>query len=103
MTGNSLGVNLAENPAFQGALEALQAGRIKDVERLFKDVLRSRPRNVAALDLRGVVLGRFGRTSLARISLDQSGSIFGGSEVAMRKGPEHYRSYNGGCGEDGCG
>jgi hypothetical protein len=43
MTGNSLGVNLAENRGFQGALEALQAGKIKDVERLFKDVLRSRP------------------------------------------------------------
>jgi protein O-GlcNAc transferase len=45
----------------QRALAALQAGNLKDAERLFKAVLRGQPRHLAALNLLGIVLTRSGR------------------------------------------
>jgi protein O-GlcNAc transferase len=49
------------NRDFQGALSALQAGRLVDAERLFKSVLRSEPKHVGALNLMGVVLTQLKR------------------------------------------
>ncbi len=47
--------------AFQRALTALQAGKVKEAEGLFKATLRNQPRHVAALNLLGIVLTKFGR------------------------------------------
>jgi protein O-GlcNAc transferase len=49
------------NRDFQGALTALQLGKLGDAERLFKTVLRAEPKHVGALNLIGVVLMQSGR------------------------------------------
>ncbi len=57
------------NEAFQGALSALQAGNIKDAERLFKEVLRTQPKHLGALNLLGIVLTRLARFAEAETYL----------------------------------
>ena len=46
----------ANDPNFQRAMAALQAGNPKEAERLLKGVLRTQPRHVAALNVLGIVL-----------------------------------------------
>ena len=57
------------NEAFQGALSALQAGNIKDAEQLFKEVLRTQPKHLGALNLLGIVLTRLARFAEAETYL----------------------------------
>jgi protein O-GlcNAc transferase len=49
------------NRNFQGALSALQAGKLGDAEHLFKAVLHAEPTHVGALNLMGVVLSQLKR------------------------------------------
>ena len=53
--GPALAVGVVDNATFQRAMAALQARNITDAERLFKDVLRTQPKHVAALNLLGVI------------------------------------------------
>ena len=46
----------ANDPTFQRAMAALQAGNLKDGEQLLKALLRAQPRHVAALNVLGIVL-----------------------------------------------
>ena len=46
----------ANDPTFQRAMAALQAGNGKDAEQLLRSVLRAQPRHVAALNVLGIVL-----------------------------------------------
>ncbi len=54
---------------FQRGLSALQAGNLKEAERFLQAVIRSEPKHVLALNLRGLVLGRLGRNGEAMASL----------------------------------
>ena len=47
--------------AFQRALTALQTGKIREAESLFKATLRSQPRHVATLNLLGIVLTKLSK------------------------------------------
>jgi protein O-GlcNAc transferase len=78
-----LAANLSENEAFQRALAALQAGRVRDAERLFKETLRVQPRNVGALNLLGVVLMQSGRFVEAEGYLRQALQEQGGSDATL--------------------
>jgi protein O-GlcNAc transferase len=60
---------VADNEAFRRAVAALQAGNLNDAERLFKAILRSEPRHVAALNLLGIVLTRLGKLTEAETYL----------------------------------
>jgi len=64
-----LAVTVKDNAAFQRALAALQAGNLKDAERLFKAVLRTQPKHVAALNLIGVILTQLARFTEAETYL----------------------------------
>ena len=46
----------ANDPTFQRAMAALQAGNSKDAEQFLRAVLRAQPRHVAALNVLGIVL-----------------------------------------------
>ena len=46
----------ANDPTFQRAMAALQAGNAKDAEQLLQSLLRAQPRHVAALNVLGIVL-----------------------------------------------
>jgi protein O-GlcNAc transferase len=67
--GTALAVSFADNAIFQRAMAALQAGNFKDAERLFKDVLQTQPKHVAALNLLGVVLTQVGKFAEAETYL----------------------------------
>ena len=57
---------------FQRGLAALQAGNLKDAERLFQAATHAQPKHVPALNLLGVVLGRLGRNAEALASYDRA-------------------------------
>ena len=59
--GTALAVTFADNATFQRAMGALQARNFPDAERLFKDILRTQPKHVAALNLLGAILMQTGR------------------------------------------
>jgi protein O-GlcNAc transferase len=67
--GTKLAVSFADNATLQRAMGALQAGSFKDAERLFKDVLRTQPKHVAALNLLGVALTQLGKFAEAETYL----------------------------------
>jgi protein O-GlcNAc transferase len=54
-------MTFADNATFQRAMEALQARNFQDAERSFKDILRTQPKHVAALNLLGAILMQTGR------------------------------------------
>jgi predicted O-linked N-acetylglucosamine transferase (SPINDLY family) len=58
-----------DNERFRRALSALQAGHIEDAVRLFKQVLRTQPKHVAALNLLGIALTQLGRFAEAETHL----------------------------------
>jgi protein O-GlcNAc transferase len=60
------------NRDFQDALSAFQAGRFDDAERLFKTILRTQPKHVAALNLMGVVLVQLKRFAEAETYLKRA-------------------------------
>jgi protein O-GlcNAc transferase len=64
------------NETFHRALASLQAGKINDAERLFKEVLRAKPKHVAALNLLSIIMTRLGRFEEAeryvRLALDEN-------------------------------
>jgi tetratricopeptide (TPR) repeat protein len=62
-------VSFADNANLQRAMTALQAGNFKGAERLFKDVLRTQPKHIAALNLLGVVLTQLGKFAEAETYL----------------------------------
>jgi protein O-GlcNAc transferase len=62
-------VDFKENEEFQRALAVFQAGNLKDAEHLFKAVLRTRPRHVAALNLLGIVLTQLEKFTEAELYL----------------------------------
>jgi tetratricopeptide (TPR) repeat protein len=65
-------VNWLDDNDFQRALSALQAGNLKEAERLLQASTRTHPRHVPALNLLGVVLGRLGRNAEAIASYDRA-------------------------------
>jgi protein O-GlcNAc transferase len=71
--GTGLPVSLADNATLQRAMEAamraLQARNFADAERLFREVLRTQPKHVAALNLLGVVLTQSGKFAEAETYL----------------------------------
>jgi predicted Zn-dependent protease len=54
-------VNSSVDKTFQHAVASLQAGKAKDAERLFKELLNTQPRHVAGLNLLGILLTKLGR------------------------------------------
>jgi protein O-GlcNAc transferase len=54
-------VTSSVDEAFRQALGAMQAGRVVDAERLFKQVLQAQPRHVPALNLIGILLSSLRR------------------------------------------
>jgi protein O-GlcNAc transferase len=78
-----LATTLADNEVFQRALAALQSGNVKDAERLFKAILRTQPRHVAALNLLGIVLTRLGRFAEAETYLRQALQEHAGSDATL--------------------
>jgi protein O-GlcNAc transferase len=75
--GTALALSFADNAALQRAkleraMAALQAGNFRDAERLFKDVLRTAPKHVAALNLLGVVLTQSGKFAEAETYLQRA-------------------------------
>jgi protein O-GlcNAc transferase len=65
-------VNWSRSEDFERGLWALQAGNLKESERLLQVVLRGEPKHVPALNLLGVVLGRLGRNTEAVASFDRA-------------------------------
>ena len=65
-------MNWNGNADFQRGLSALQAGNLREAERLLQGVVRAEPRHVPALNLLGVVLGRLGRNAEAVASYDRA-------------------------------
>jgi protein O-GlcNAc transferase len=70
--GRSLATIVKHDEEFQRALSALQTGNLKDAERRFKNLVRDKPQDVAALNLLGLVLGRLGRNVEAVDSYDRA-------------------------------
>ena len=54
--GKTVPAGHANDPTFQRAMAALQAGNSKDAEQFLRAVLRAQPRHVAALNVLGIVL-----------------------------------------------
>ena len=71
-----MATNVTNDDIFQRALAALQAGKAKEAENLFKATLRNQPKHVAALNLLGVVLTKLGQFAEAenhlRKALDEN-------------------------------
>jgi tetratricopeptide (TPR) repeat protein len=65
-------VNRLDDSDFQRGLSALQAGNLKEAERLLQAITRTHPKHVPALSLLGVVLGRLGRNTEAVASYDRA-------------------------------
>lgn len=61
MVGQLLAAGSPQDAALQRALAALRTGRIIDAENLLKEALRADQRNVAALNLLGILLMQLGR------------------------------------------
>ncbi len=49
-------MTFSSEDSFKQAIVSFQTGRLSDAERLFKEVLRHQPKNVATLNLLSVVL-----------------------------------------------
>jgi protein O-GlcNAc transferase len=73
--GTALELTLSENVTFQRGWAALRAGKYADAELLFRKLLQTQPKHVAALNLLGVVLTQLGKFADAepplRLALDQ--------------------------------
>ena len=67
--------NPTENIMFQNGLAALRAGQLEQAEHFFRNVVETDPGHVAAFNLLGVVLGRFGRNAEAIQSFDRALSL----------------------------
>lgn len=76
-------MTMAANDLIRQALAALQAGKAADAERLFRQVLRSDPNNLAALNLFGIVLTRIGRFDEAETHLKRALSIGAPSDATL--------------------
>jgi protein O-GlcNAc transferase len=81
--GSLLAVSVAENEKFQRASAALQAGRFKDAERLFKTVLRTQPAHVAALNLLGIALIQLGQFAEAETYLRRALNEYSNSDATL--------------------
>ena len=62
----------ADDPTFQRAMAALQAGNTKDAEQLLKALLRAQPRHVAALNVLAIALTQQRQFSEAETYLRQA-------------------------------
>ena len=76
-------VAVAENETFQRAMSSLQTGDVQMAERLLKDVLRSHPKHVAALNLLGITLMRLGKFGEAELRLRQALELAPASDATL--------------------
>jgi protein O-GlcNAc transferase len=76
-------IAVGENEAFQRALSAFQTGDAQNAERLFKNVLRSQPKHVAARNLLGIVLMRVGRFGEAELHLRKALELAPASDTTV--------------------
>jgi tetratricopeptide (TPR) repeat protein len=65
-------VNLLGHDDFRRGLSALQAGNLKEAERLLRAVTRAQPKHVPAHNVLGVVLSQLGRNTEAVASYDRA-------------------------------
>jgi protein O-GlcNAc transferase len=83
MTENSLPTAAPDDQEIQTARAALQAGDVKDAERIFKAVLAKQPNHLAALNLLGIVLIRLGRFAEAETYLRRSLQEYANSDATL--------------------
>ena len=70
--GKALAAAPLDNDKFQRALAAHRAGYVKHAERLFKAVLRDKPKHVAALNMLGIVSTQLGKYAEAETYLHRA-------------------------------
>jgi protein O-GlcNAc transferase len=79
----SLTATGAENEVLQRASAALQRGDLQEAELLFKTILQTQPRHVAALNLLGIVLTQLGRFAEAETYLLRALNEYPNSDATL--------------------